>query len=234
MDIVRSFQEFVDIARQIPEAKSVILDWHGVLCDDARMREMYRQAPARLFPFHIYKNADSVLVEEQAYHKWLEYFRRLSRAGIPYTRVLAEADMAYYGTLLRGLGIAFEGPRAADQWVTRKWERLVTAKQDVSDERRREGVRLLRASGLKVYIASSGSQAHLEGTVTGSGFDRLVEDVFSAEALGCYKQSPGFWIAVFERSGIPAHRSLIVDDQEKILKVPEEMGALTFLLRSQG
>lgn len=233
MDIVRSLEEFVSLAVTFTDAEAVVVDWHGVLCDERKMREMYRQSPMRIFGRKIQADVDWGVVEESAYRDWLERFRRFSELGLSYPRVLAEADIAYYGGLFRGAGGFFEGPRAMDKWVTRRWETLTTANQDVSDPVRREAVRRLRRAGLRVFVASSGSVTHLTGTIAGSGFDSLIDGCFSAERVGYYKQDPRFWSAVFRDAGVCPCRALVLDDQERMLKAPEQMGARTFLLRQE-
>jgi FMN phosphatase YigB (HAD superfamily) len=231
VDIIRSLEEFVAVATALPDAEGVFLDWHGVLCDDQKMREMYRQAPARLFPSLAEGGVNWASVEEQAYQDWVERFRRLSHLELAYPRVLAEADIAYYGALFRGKGFFLEGPRASDKWACRVWERQVTMGTDVSDAARRDAVQRLRRHGLRVYVASSGSQAHLSGTILASRFDTLIHGYFSAEAVGFFKSAPSFWSAVFQHAGIAPEHAVVLDDQPKMLTAPENLGARTFLFQ---
>ncbi|MHA2620171.1 MAG: HAD family hydrolase [bacterium JZ-2024 1] len=232
MDIVRSLEEFVNTAERMTWAEAVFLDWHGVLCDEDKMREMYRHSPAVLFPHLSDKIRDWSEIEQTAYQDWLNRFRRLSAAGIAYSKVLAEADIAYYGRLVYGAGFWLEGPRSIDKWATRKWEEWVTRGCDVSDDFRRALTGRLRSFGFKVFVASSSSETHLEGTLRGSHYQELTDGVLSAEAIGHHKQTMEFWEVAFAKTKVRPDRALVLDDQPAMLEVPERMGARTFWLRN--
>ncbi|MHA2611005.1 MAG: HAD family hydrolase [bacterium JZ-2024 1] len=214
--------------------RNIFLDWHGVLCPYDRMRSSYRTHLFAILQPLIHLSSDEwEKIEQHAYEKFLEVYNSAlekSEEEIHYAEVLRSADEIYYYTILSRLNLLPHFAGEPFSSLARRWEHQIHSSSSCVPPENYQYLYQLRDAGYTLFLVTSSSNAHIHGTLQGSGLQNFFHGVFSAESLDAFKVHKKFWQKVFALSGKSPETCLVADDTEANLIPPASFGALTALV----
>ncbi len=150
------------------------------------------------------------------------------RAKAPYTRALRAADWAYYGTILRAMRIPLDHGLPELATIMRRWEYEVNRAGSQVPRRMRMLLQKL-AARRRLYLATSSSEAHIQGALEAAQLAHLFQGIFTVERIGFRKDDVRFWKAVRARVQEDA---VVVDDTPEVLHAAQRAGFSGFLWKS--
>ncbi|MFN4181655.1 MAG: HAD family hydrolase [bacterium] len=217
-----------------PTVRNIFLDWHGVLCPYDRMRATYRtQLLAILQPLVHLPPDEWEKIEQHAYEKFLEVYNSAMEKpedAICYAEILQSADEIYYFTILSQLNLLSHFDREPLSSLARRWEYQIHSSSSCVPPETYRYLFRLRDANYALFLVTSSSNAHITGTLKGSGLQDFFQGVFSAESLDAFKVHKKFWQKAFAFSGKSPETCLVADDTEANLVPPSSFGAFTALV----
>ncbi len=88
-----------------------------------------------------------------------------------------------------------------------------------------EAMRALKASGVRLQMASSQEAEYLRAALRGAGLEGFFDRCFGPDLVDCAKEGPEFYRRIFSACGISSSQTVVVDDQAMCLDWAEETGA---------
>lgn len=157
---------------------------------------------------------DGVLVDSEPIH--FEATRALLAAhGVAYTHEVNDnffgcTDRDVFRLLKARDQLAPSEPELADAWVARVVALLGRPLQ--ARPGAREALLALRASGLRLALASSSPPEIIRATLTGLALDGPFELVVSGHDVARGKPAPDIFLEALRRLGLPGEACLVVED----------------------
>ena len=157
---------------------------------------------------------DGVLVDSEPIH--FEATRALLAAhGVAYTHEVNDnffgcTDRDVFRLLRARYQLAPSEPELADAWIARVVALLGLPLQAMPGAR--EALLALRASGLRLALASSSAPEIIRATLTGLALDGLFEPVVSGHDVERGKPAPDIFLEALRRLGLPGEACLVVED----------------------
>ena len=78
--------------------------------------------------------------------------------------------------------------------------------------------------GMRLILATNAHPESLERKLEQTGIGTYFEDIVSAHVIGVAKESTAFWRQLERRCGIIAAQTIVIDDNQEVLRVAREHG----------
>jgi HAD superfamily hydrolase (TIGR01509 family) len=157
---------------------------------------------------------DGVLIDSEPIH--FEATRALlAEHGVVYSPDLEEdfygcTDREVFRALRVRYGLSLSEADLAASWIERVVALLARPLQPMAGVP--DALRALRASGLRLALASSSAPAIIAATLAGLGLSDLFEFTVSGHDVAHGKPAPDIFLAAARRLGLPHEACLIVED----------------------
>ncbi|MCM2131888.1 HAD-IA family hydrolase [Larsenimonas rhizosphaerae] len=157
-------------------------------------------------------------------HFWLEHlpkrYRELHKLDEAASEAMLSRVMEQYGTL-DGYSLEYWSRELDLDIVALKKEvaHLIGFRQDA-----RDFLLWLREQHPRVVLATNADRRGLALKLPMTGLDELVDDIVSSEDIGHPKEAAEFWLLLEERLGFDPTRTLLIDDNVRVLEAAREHG----------
>ncbi len=212
----------------------IFLDDGGVLSDNERRAPQWRRHVGTFLAGELggdpeaWGEANRVAFERA----WARFTSPARRTREPREFVRSDGRV-WLVDMCRELGLDAPPLESMDDIVARAG-RYVTERVRAFYPEATEALRALHARGHVLHTASNQTEADLNGYLRAEGVRELFTNLYGADVVNVWKDSPDYYRAIFAHAGVDPRNAVVVDDGPKAVAWARGAGALAFLMARTG